>query len=116
MSKPTSYYQRDVMQGDVSNIQILNKENDRFKLLFVLTYVEKYFDKITNKSVKSITKWNCEVRSKYAEVLSKKLVDGMFVFIEGKIKLDNTSKEGIKFVVTFVTPVFFEDEKELTNE
>jgi len=110
MTKPTSYFQRLTMFGDVENIRELNRKDDRFKLQFVLSYKKKYFDKITDKSIEATTKWNCEVRSKYAEVLSKKIKEGMFVVVEGEIKADDTIKEGVKIIVTYVTPVFFEEE------
>jgi predicted ATP-dependent Lon-type protease len=110
MNRPNSYYQKTFMEGDVSDIRILDKENDRFKLLFKLTYKKKYFDKVKNIAVENTTVWDCEVRSKYAEVLSKKLTEGMFVIIECELKEDDTVKKGVKLIVSFVTPRFFEEE------
>jgi hypothetical protein len=98
------------MEGDVSDIVIINKENDRFKLQFDLAYKKKYYDKVQDKSIEATTVWKCEVRSKYAEVLSKKLSDGMFVMVEYELKADDTVKEGVRLIVSYVTPRFFEEE------
>jgi hypothetical protein len=110
MNKPISYYQRGFMEGEVENINIVNKENDRFKLQFDLSYKKRYYDNVQNKSVECTTKWKVEVRSKYAETLSKKLKEGMFVIVEYELKADDTTKEGIRLIASYVTPRFFEEE------